>query len=300
VNTSTDGGLHFGVPVDVINDPTAEADSFCDTIPGGLKVVQSGPHAGRVYVAWLAGDPAMNVATGCNITQMQTFHSVWVAWSDDGGSTWTDHLVYDGGMGKDAGSIFADLTLDKAGNPYIAFAMNLLKQNEWDVFVESSFDGGKKWNGKADGTGAPFKVNTDKGTHYFPAIVAGSPGRVDVAYLRTSALVPTIPTGKGAGSGFNEKATWNLYVAQGVGLKTGKPKWTIVHLPNPMHQGDICNLGIFCGNVPGAPADRSLADFIDIAVTPDGYFHASYTDNYGHGNELHVANQTAGPSLYLP
>jgi hypothetical protein len=300
VNTSTDGGANFGPPMDVISSPLAEADSFCNTIPGGVKVVQTGPHAGRVYVAWLAGDPVFNVATGCNATQMQTFHTVWVAWSDNADAqvpTWTDQLVYDGGIGHDAGSIFADLALDTAGNPYISFAMNLL--SEWDVFVEASFDNGATWNGKTDGSGAPYKVNLDTGTHYFPAIAVGDPGRVDVVYLRTQALVPTIPTGKGAGSGFDENATWKIYAAQSLDLNLGSPTWTVTDVkPAPMHKGDICNLGIFCGILPGAPGDRSLADFIDIAVDPAGYFHASYTDNFGHSAQLHVANQVAGPSAY--
>src|SRR5207249_10779572 len=77
VNVSTDGGKTFGPPVDAISDPQAEADSFCSTIPGGLRIVPSGPHAGRIYVAWLAADPA-NPATGCNLTQLPAVHDARV------------------------------------------------------------------------------------------------------------------------------------------------------------------------------------------------------------------------------
>jgi hypothetical protein len=288
--------------MDVISSPQAEADSFCNTIPGGLKVVQSGPHAGRVYVAWLAGDPVLNPATGCNVTQMQTFHTVWLAYSDNADAqlpTWTDVLVYDGGLGKDAGSIFADITLDNQGNPYIGFSMNIA--NEWDVFVEASFDGGTTWNGKTDGTGAPYRVNADTGTHYFPAIAAGDPGKVAVVYLRTPALVPTLPYGKAAAPGFDENAVWKVYVAQSLDLNLGSPTWNTVDVKSqPMHKGDICNLGIFCGIIPGAPGNRSILDFIDITMDLQGFFHASYCDNFQHGNELHVVNQVAGPSAYSP
>src|SRR5207244_1017002 len=149
---------------------------------GGVKVVQRGTHAGRIYAAWLGADPVEN-AGGCNITMLQTFHTAWIAWSDDNGATWTDQLVFDGGIGHDASALFADLTLDRRGNPYVAFGDNL--RDEWDMFVEASFDGGRTWNGAADGTGRPSKVNADSGTHFFPAIAAGDPGEVDVAYLGT-------------------------------------------------------------------------------------------------------------------
>ncbi|MEA2487930.1 MAG: repeat-like domain, partial [Actinomycetota bacterium] len=141
VNSSTDGGKTFGNPVNVINSPTAIADSACNAMPGGVKVVQSGPHAGRVYVSWLAADDAQNGATGCNETQLAGFHTMWAAWSDDGGQTWTDQLVYDGGIGRDGSEFWPDITLDNKGNPYVAFAMNI--GSEFDIWISASFDGGK-------------------------------------------------------------------------------------------------------------------------------------------------------------
>ena len=297
VNTSTDGGATFGAPVDVITSPLANADSFCDTIPGGVKVVQSGQHAGRVYVAWMAGDPVGNVATGCNETQAQLFHTIWIAWSDNADAqtpTWTDQLVYDGGVGKDASTIFADLALDTAGNPYVAFSIDTM--GEWDTYVMASFDGGTTWDGKTDGTGVPYRVNADTGSHYFPAIAVGDPGKVDVVYLGSPGLVPTLPDGKPKPGG-DPNMLWKIYVAQSLDLNLGSPTWTITDVKaKPMHKGDICTFGIAClGNLG---ADRSLADFIDICVDPDGYFHASYTDNFPNNGslELRVVNQIAGPS----
>jgi hypothetical protein len=182
VSCSFDGGRTFGLPVDAITSPLAQADSYCNTIPGGLKIVQSGPHAGRIYIAWLAADP-LNPVSGCNLTQLAAFHSIWSAFSDDGGRSWTDRLVYDAGPLHDGSEIFADLTLDNRGNPYVGFVMNV--RTEYDIWVEASFDGGSTWNGRSDGTGAPYLVNADQGTHFFAAIAAGSPGQVDVAYLDT-------------------------------------------------------------------------------------------------------------------
>jgi hypothetical protein len=293
VTTSSDGGKTFGTPVDVVSfSPQAEAATFCNSIPGGVKVVQSGPHAGRIYAAWLAADLPTNVATGCNLTQLNTFHSVWIAWSDDGGATWSDHLVFDGGFGHDASALFADLTLDKAGNPYVAFGDNLV--GEWDMYVEASFDNGETWNGSVDGSGGPYLVNHDSGTHFFPAIVAGAPGKVDVSYIATPTKIATLPYGKpspGGGAG----ASWYLYASQSLNLLSGHPTWSVKRItPAPMHVGDVCTLGIFC---VAPSSNRDLLDFIDGTVDPGGQLHVSFTQDTASHNGIYVANQTSGTGL---
>jgi hypothetical protein len=290
VSKSTDGGRTFGPPADVLTgDPSAAANTFCNSIPGGVKIVQSGPHAGRVYATWLTGDVVTNPATGCNITQMDTFHQVWIAWSDDQGQTWTDQLVFDGGFGHDASALFADLTLDNQGNPYIAFGDNL--KDEWDMWVESSFDGGKTWNGKSDGAGAPYKVNSDSGTHFFPAIAVGDPGKVDVAWIGTPTKIATLPYGKPAPGG-GAGAKWYLFTAQSLDLQTGHPTWIQTQVtPDPIHVGDVCTLGIFCV-FPGS--DRDLLDFIDLTIDRTGIAHASFTQDTDKSTGIYAANQTGG------
>ncbi len=294
VSCSFDGGKNFGLPVDSITSPLAQLDSYCNTIPGGLKIVQSGPHAGRIYVLWLAADPA-NPATGCNITQLAAFHSIWSAYSDDGGQTWTDQLVYDAGPLHDGSEIFADLTLDNQGNPYTAFVMNL--RTEYDIWVEASFDGGKTWNGRSDGTGAPYLVNVDQGTHFFAAISAGNPGQVDVAYLDTPTLIGSTPYGKPNEPAGDADADWNTFVGQSTNILTGSPTWTNVRLTSvPVHHGDICTLGVFCAAVPGT--NRNLLDFIDVQVDASGFFHVAYTDDHNYADgALVMANQTGGTKV---
>jgi hypothetical protein len=295
VTASHDGGKTFGLPVDVAAaSPQSEAYTFCNSIPGGLKIAQSGPHAGRIYAAWLAGDPATNPATGCNLTQLDTFHTIWIAWSDDKGATWTSQLVFDGGIGHDASGLFADLTLDNAGNPYLAFADNL--GDEWDMWVEASFDGGTTWNGKSDGSGQPYKVNSDTGTHFFPAIAAGAPGRVDVAWIRTPAKISTLPYGKPAPGG-GDGDSWYVYAAQSLDLNRGTPHWAQTQItPKPIHVGDVCTLGIFCV-FPNS--NRDLLDFIDIAVDPAGLAHVAYTQDTT-PTGIFSANQSGGPTVLAP
>jgi hypothetical protein len=292
VNTSTDGGRTFGSPVDVISSPQAQAATFCNSIPGGVKVVRSGPHAGRVYAAWLAADAVTSIATGCNDTMLDTFHTAWIGWSDDGGATWTDQLVFDGGFGHDASALFADLALDNQGNPYLAFGDNL--NDQWDMYVTASFDGGRTWNGASDGTGTPFRVTSDVGTHFFPAIAVGDPGHVDLAYIGSSTRIETLPYGKPAPGG-GAGATWNLFAAQTLNLDTGHPTWSITKVTdNPIHVGDVCTLGIFC---VAPDSNRSLLDFIDADRDPNGVLHIAFTQDTDQNNGIYVANQTSGQGI---
>jgi hypothetical protein len=307
VNVSKDGGKTFSQQKSVISDPVAQANSFCNTIPGGLRVVQSGPHAGRVYVAWLAGSVATNVPTGCNITQMDTFGQIWTAWSDDEGASWTDQLVYDAGFGHDASAIFADLTLDRAGNPYVSWTMNSgsiphtgAAGDQWNIYVSASFNGGKTWNGASDGTGKPYAVTTDTGTHFFPAIAAGDPGHVVVAYIVTPSVIPQLPYGKPF-TGEDANAKWFVYMSRSLDLASGHPTWVREQLsPKAIHTGDVCTLGIFCtpGQLIGIQ-NRDLLDFIDVVMDPSGMVHIAYTDTEAKAGStlIATADQTSGVPL---
>jgi hypothetical protein len=295
VSTSVDGGAHYGAPVNVVNSPLALADSYCNTIPGGLKIVPYGlnqrgiayKHPGRTYAAWLAADAA-NAATGCNETQMAGFHSVWVAYSDDGGATWTDQLVYDAGPGHDGSEIFADLTLDDVGNPYVAFTMNILP--EFDVWASASFDGAT-WM-------QPAKVNLDTGTHYFPAISAGRPGQIDVAWIATPDIVPATANGKPF-PGADANSDWKVFVGQSLNFNSGQPTFTQSTVtPTVMHHGDVCTVGIFCSAVPGA--NRNLLDFIDVQVDRGGRAHVAFTGDFGSYDGIYSANQVSGPTVGAP
>ena len=305
VNVSKDGGKTFSQQKSVLSDTDAQLNSFCNTIPGGLKVVQSGPHAGRVYVAWLAGSVATNVPTGCNVTQLDTFSQIWTAWSDDEGSTWTDKLVYDAGFGHDAASLFADLALDRAGNPYVAWTMNSgsiphtgAPGDQWNIYVSASFDGGKTWNKPING--APYVATSDTGTHFFPAIAAGDPGHVVVAYIVTPSVIPQLPYGKPF-PGEDPKAKWFVSMARTLDLTSGHPTWTREQLtPKPIHTGDVCTLGIFCtpGQLLGIQ-NRDLLDFIDVAMDNDGLVHVAYTDTETKPGStlIATADQILGVSL---
>jgi hypothetical protein len=339
VNISHDGGATYGLPQEVLASPAvtpgaipgtlvAEGYTFCNTIPAGVGIAPQGTqHAGRIFVAWIAADPATD-ATGCNITQLQPFHTFWVSYSDDNGVHWTPQLAFDAGLMHDASTPFVAFTLDNQGNPYFAFAVNLnsnpLKCTaesastavqsdpscEYDMYVVWSRNGGTVWDGGGGPFGSaakPYRVNSPRetGTHWFPAIAAGAPGQVDVAYLRTPSIVPTGLLGKAnaGGCGGSDLANgnptwyplcnWNLYAAQSLNL-TSSPDdatWTTTQITGtPMHVGDICNLGIAC---VFPKSNRNLLDFIMETVDPKGCAHIAYADD-NTVNMLLSANQTAG------
>src|SRR5438552_2117048 len=344
VNISHDGGATFGPPQEVLASPSvtpgavagtlvAQGYTFCNTVPVGVQIAKPGlPHAGRIFVAWIAADLAQN-ATGCNVSMLQSFHTLWISYSDDNGLTWTPQQAFDAGFGHDASTPFVGFTLDRAGNPYLGFTINHTSNPatcsaestagtvqsdtscEYDMYVVWSSNGGATWDGGGGlipgSAASAYRVNptSERGTHFFPAIAAGDPGKVDVAYLRTSTILPTDPFGKAdpggcAGPGpangnptsYPPACSWNLYAAQSLNLSLGPSRatWATSQITTtPMHVGDICNLGIFC---LAPSSNRNLLDFIMETLDPKGCAHIVYADD-NTVNMIRAANQTSGACI---
>jgi hypothetical protein len=327
VNISQDGGKTFGPPEDIlanlnpagaVGGAVAQSDSACNTVPAGVRIEKSGPHPGRIYAAWIAADPS-SLVTGCNISMVQAFHNLIVAWSDDKGATWVPQLAFDAGPFHDASTPFVGFTLDDQGNPYFGFNNNLnwdptcasptnpqTVNCEYDMYIVWSPDGGATWQGGSGlvpgSAGKAFKVNSDTGTHWFPAIAAGDPGQVDVAYLKTSNVIATDAVGKALPGGCfpspacASTAQWYLWAGQSVdllqnGAANQNPTWVLTQVtPAPMHTGDICNLGIACVS---PNSNRNLADFISETIDPAGCAHINYADDQTR-KEVDSADQTSG------
>src|SRR5713101_534554 len=276
VAASSDGGNTFGPSVDVLGtNGLAFANSFCNTVPSGIEV---DPQTGEVYVQWITADPVANTTQGCNITQIENFHQVWVAHSPPavgmGTATvtvWDAHMVFDGGSGVNTDEIFATLAVDDsgtlgvAGNVYSAFPANLAGPNAFDIWFTHSSNRAVTW-------APPVKVNNDKGTHFFPWIAAGSTGRVDFIWLNTTDLNPSDAS----------LSPWFVTFAQTTNGNSATPKFNQTSASSGvMHVGGICTTGIFCSVTGG---NRDLADSISIAIDGGGSAALVWTDQ---GNVLH-------------
>ena len=268
VASSHDGGGTFLQTNVFANDPTAEVQSFCNTVPSGIE---TDPETGEIYVQWITADPVANTTEGCNISQAENFHQVWVAHSTDGGLTWDAHQVFDGGPNTNTDEIFATLAVDDSGQPgvsgnvYSVFADNVLAPDHFDIWFSHSSTKATTWS-------VPVKVNSDKGTHFFPWIAAGSSGRVDFIWLNSPDYTPSDA----------EQSPWYTTFAQTTNGTSATPKFNQTSASSSvMHIGGICTNGIFCSLNDG---NRDLADSISIAIDRGGSAGLVWTEQ---GRLLH-------------
>src|SRR5437773_3191934 len=271
VTASNDGGQTFGPSVDVLaQNGMAETQSFCNTVPSGIEV---DPETGEVYVKWITADPVANTTQGCNITQIESFHQVWIAHSPPANAStltvWDAHLVFDGNIGRtwqtNTDRIFATLAVDDSqlagvpGNIYSVFTDNLVAPGVNDIWFTRSSDRGNSW-------ARPVKVNHDKGTHFFPWIAAGTTGRVDFIWLSTPDLSPSDAA----------LSPWTAIFGQTTYGTSATPSFSQTSASNKvMHVGGICTDGIFC-SVSGG--NRDLADSISITIDRGGSAALVWTD----------------------
>jgi len=261
VAASNNGGETFGPSVDVLGtNLIAFANSFCNTVPSGIEV---DPVTGEVYVQWITADPVANVGQGCNITQIQNFHQVWVAHSPAANSAmltiWDAHMVFDGGPNTNTDKIFATLAVDSAGNVYSVFPDNIRSSLNFDIWFSHSSNKAGAWS-------VPVQVNNDGGTNFFPWIAAGSAGRVDFIYLHTPDLDPSDA----------KLSAWYTKFAQTTDGTDAVPKFAVTSASSViMHVGGICTNGIFCSVNSG---NRDLADSISIAIDRGGSAALAWTD----------------------
>jgi hypothetical protein len=152
-----------------------------------------------------------------------------------------------------------------AGNVYSVFPDNLRGANVFDIWFSHSSD-------KAVTLSAPVRVNSDKGTHYYPWIAAGSTGRVDFIWLNSPDYTPTDV----------EQSPWYVTFAQTTNGTSATPKFNQTAASSSvMHVGGICTNGIFCTVNSG---NRDLADSISIAIDRGGSAGLVWTDQ---GRVLH-------------
>jgi hypothetical protein len=303
VSRSTDGGATWTMVQQsaIQAGSAAQVTSACNTYPGGIAIDQNGAHKGRVYVVWNTSDPPLNGATGCNITSAQPFDHVFLSYSDDGGSTWTSHAVFNDPCSltppapptnptgcQDTSEGWTPVAVDDAGNVFVAFTWldSSRTAPQYDIYLETSTDGGNTWNGGTAGTngvgdtpGAPTRVSATTGTNFYPTMAAGGTSGIDLAWYRTPYVTPPGTLGKPAAS--PGSAQWDVWMAQSLNVVGGGAFTTSKVSDHSIYFGDICTVGIACGTaVPGTnwAIDRTLFDNFGLAVGPDGGARIAWTD----------------------
>ena len=191
-------------------------------------------------------------------------------------------------FGANTGNDFPSAAIDSGGNLYAVWAMNNARTNEYMIWFASSHDHGQNFYG-------PFQVSQGPGAAVMPWIAAGDNGKVEIVYYSTTTPVdPNIAP---------NTVEWNAMFAQSLNAASREPAFTISPVSHHVnHQGPICNQGILCGS-----GTRTLADFFQVAIGPDGLANISYADNGpvplpagnpdSSQNGLHTefARQTGGP-----
>jgi hypothetical protein len=315
VTVSHDGGATFSEPKFITSSTNAIVSSGCNTVPGGVAVNQSSPNGQLVYALWLSGnDVESNAQTGCNYSQIGPFNKAWLSTSTDGGTTWTAHQAWLGNfdlttkIGDNADKIFASFALDQAGqvqvvlpvrhedDPVTFAATGTETPQSTDLYILTSPDQGAHWT-------QPFKINQTTGSYFFPWITAGSSGRLDIVYYRSSTLMPN-----------DDTSQWFIGFTQVLGAVAARTGSTASYSgtltvseqlldPEAVHIGGICSFGLFCAALPSS--NRNLADSIAVVLDPAGGANAVYTVDApgqlasGEGDShVEYVCQSSGPSAF--
>src|SRR5438876_7914478 len=79
--------------------------------------------------------------------------------------------------------------------------------------------------------------------------------------------------------------------AQSLNANSREPVFRTVQASDHVnHVGTICNLGLLCGS-----GTRTLLDFFQVAIGPDGLANISYADNGSSATHAEFARQNSGP-----
>jgi hypothetical protein len=260
------------------SDGTTMYMSFVDAVTGNIDIEKSAPPlAGLVYVpvgqALSPLDPAVGnnqhgniVADRQNVGRLyQAYTSpaagsghqnqIGVAVSSDGGSSWTQQVVFAGAADKDYNNIFPVVAVDHAGNVYVAAS------DGHDVLVFASTDQGATWS-------SPTHLNPGGNAAIFPWGAAGGDGGVVVTWYQASTDKNDDPTND-----------WNVMAAQSLNGHAPAPVYSTVTVSDhPVRHGDVCTEGFACRQ------GRELGDFFQVAVGPDGFANIAYNDASGGGS----------------
>ena len=261
-----------------------------------VKTNAEGPPFGKTPNAWEAvGAPP--AATGLAPGPF-TNYPIWKGLLDSPPTAPAAAISY----GNSIANLWPAGAVDSAGNIYAVWSTNSARVNAvetgtsnpsttFDIWLSASHDGGKTFYG-------PWKVSSGTGTSVFPWIAAGDAGRVDIVWYQSANIGPPLlasVTNPGALTGGSNNmpagSTWNLMFAQSLNANSREPWFAVSQAgDHVMHTGSIST-----GGLTGVLGDRSLGDFFEVGIGPDGLANIAYTDTSVSPKVIAYARQNGGP-----
>jgi hypothetical protein len=251
-------------------------DEGGNTFSGPILVDPSDQSSKRLYVIYSISDAQSNLNPDDGVPPYGPTRGVVVAYSGDGGQSWTSHYAAVappnpvGSQEPAMGAIFPWGSIDRAGTLYVVYnSTKGAKSDNYHQYYVYSKDHGKTWSKpvKLDRLG----INT--GAAIYATSDAAGKGQLAVGWYQT---------GNGTPSSTDRNVLWTPHVAQIRDADTAHPKvveQALTALPN--HRGGVCLEGILCGIGPGS-SDRSLLDFFQVKINPrSGLMGVAYADNGG-------------------
>lgn len=192
----------------------------------------------------------------------------------DGGQTFEQGWI-EGERGERLGLSLVVGAADDAGNAYLAWGE--ADGDDVGVYLAVSVNDGETW-------GAPIRVDAGTGSNVFPAIAAGAPGKVAIAYYEADeAAHPDDVKGK-----------WNVTLAWTDDALAAAPAFQYAELSNgTVKEGPICISGTAC------QGGRQFLDYFTIHRLPDGRVGGVFNmlEKIKEGKVLTVYGATAEPLL---
>ncbi|MFP5297677.1 MAG: sialidase family protein [Actinomycetota bacterium] len=198
---------------------------------------------------------------------------------------------------------FVAVDVDQAGNVYAVWSERRPSgdggRDGWtNSYLAVSKNRGETWSD-------PIRLNSRPRTTAFPWVVAGSDGRVAVAYYGTRRTGPSPEDVVRKGRRIPK---WRVWVAYSLNATDKDP--TIIEAPalskaDYLHKGNVCTSGTGC-----ASGTRDLLDFFQLDLTPCGKIVITYTHNArdvvdANGNRttnvpelIYYVGQKDGPRFY--
>jgi hypothetical protein len=194
--------------------------------------------------------------------------------SDPSGLNCVDLPVANLGSSNKTGGNFPTMAIDKAGNLYAVWEqapINDSGQVIGDTVLKYSFstDQGNTW-------AAPIAIplNAPVGTlhnNVFAWEAAGDDGRVDIAWYGTPGVAPNPSNGPDSCTGCD----WSLWMVQTLNGHAASPTFTAPILASEhfIHRGSMNTL------IGGQNGDRTLGDFLQLRMGPNGEAEIGYADS---------------------